>query len=90
MIVNPAYAGAYAYGKTRAEAGFGASTSRRKDRADRLALKPGAHEGYVSWERAEAIRKMASDNVPQNRHTRLNMALPFWPGCCAVGAVAAS
>jgi hypothetical protein len=29
---------------------------------------PGAHEGYVSWERAEAIRKMVSDNVPTGRH----------------------
>jgi DNA invertase Pin-like site-specific DNA recombinase len=68
MIVNPAYGGAYAYGKTRAAAGFGTSATRRKDRDEWLALKPGAHEGYVSWERAEAIRKMVSDNVPQSRH----------------------
>ena len=68
MIVNPAYGGAYAYGKTRTSAGFGASATRRKDRDEWLALKPGAHEGYVSWERAEAIRKMVSDNVPQSRH----------------------
>ncbi|MGX0905096.1 DNA invertase Pin-like site-specific DNA recombinase [Roseovarius sp. MBR-79] len=68
MIVNPAYGGAYAYGKTRTSTGFGASATRRKDRDEWLALKPGAHEGYVSWERAEAIRKMVSDNVPQSRH----------------------
>lgn len=68
MIVNPAYGGAYAYGKTRTVAGFGASGIRRKDRGEWLILKPGAHEGYVSWERAEAIRKMVSDNVPQSRH----------------------
>ena len=68
MVVNPAYGGAYAYGKTRTSAGFGASITRRKDRDEWLALKPGAHEGYVSWERAEAIRKMVSDNVPQSRH----------------------
>ncbi|HCQ59227.1 MAG TPA: DNA recombinase [Sulfitobacter sp.] len=68
MIVNPAYGGAYAYGKTRIAAGFGTSAIRRKDRDEWLALKPGAHEGYVSWERAEAIRKMVSDNVPQSRH----------------------
>lgn len=68
MIVNPAYGGAYAYGKTRTSAGLGASITRRKDRDEWLALKPGAHEGYVSWERAEAIRKMISDNVPQSRH----------------------
>jgi len=29
---------------------------------------PNAHEGYVSWEKAEAIRKMVSDNVPTSRH----------------------
>lgn len=69
MIVNPAYGGAYAYGKIRTSPGFGASVVRRKDRDEWLALKPGAHEGYVSWERAEAIRKMVSDNVPQSRHT---------------------
>ena len=27
-------------------------------------MKPGAHEGYVDWDRAEAIRKMVSENVP--------------------------
>jgi hypothetical protein len=32
MIVNPAYGGAYAYGKTRTSIGFGASATRRKDR----------------------------------------------------------
>ena len=68
MIVNPAYGGAYAYGKTQTAAEFGATAVRRKDREEWLALKPGAHEGYVSWERAEAIRKMVSNNVPQSRH----------------------
>ena len=29
---------------------------------------PNAHEGYVSWERAEAIRTMVSSNVPTSRH----------------------
>jgi hypothetical protein len=29
---------------------------------------PNAHEGYVSWERAEAIRKMVSSNVPTGRY----------------------
>lgn len=68
MIVNPAYGGAYAYGKTRSSPGFETSAVHRQDRDEWLALKPGAHEGYVSWERAEAIRKMVSDNVPQSRH----------------------
>lgn len=68
MIVNPAYGGAYAYGKTRTSPGFRTSAVRRKDRDEWLALKPGEYDGYVSWERAEAIRKMVSDNVPQSRH----------------------
>ena len=51
MIVNPAYGGAYAYGKTTVEPGYDGVRARprirRKPRAEWLALKPGAHEGYV-------------------------------------------
>jgi hypothetical protein len=43
-------------------------TSRTRPRTEWLALKPGAHEGYVDWERAEAIRRMISDNGPTSRH----------------------
>jgi hypothetical protein len=72
MIDNPIYGGAYAYGKTAAASGYSADgvsvQKRRKARTDWLALIPNAHEGYVSWERAEAIRKMVSSNVPTGRH----------------------
>lgn len=72
MIDNPIYGGAYAYGKTAAASGYSADgvsvKIRRKARADWLALMPNAHEGYVSWEKAEAIRKMVSSNVPTGRH----------------------
>jgi DNA invertase Pin-like site-specific DNA recombinase len=72
IISNPAYGGAYAYGKTRAVTGYDGTrvrvTSRTRPRTEWLALKPGAHEGYVDWERAEAIRRMISDNVPTSRH----------------------
>ena len=72
VISNPAYGGAYAYGKTRAVTGYDGTrvrvTSRTRPRAEWLALKPGAHEGYVDWERAEAIRRMISDNAPTSRH----------------------
>jgi hypothetical protein len=27
-------------------------------------LKPGTHEGYIDWDRAEAIRQIVSENVP--------------------------
>jgi DNA invertase Pin-like site-specific DNA recombinase len=72
MIDNPIYGGAYAYGKTAAASGYSADgvsvQKRRKARTDWLTLIPNAHEGYVSWERAEAIRKMVSSNVPTGRH----------------------
>ena len=72
MVENPVYGGAYAYGKTcvvpKHDATVPRTGSRRKPRSDWLALKPGAHEGYVSWERAEAIRTMVSNNVPSSRH----------------------
>jgi DNA invertase Pin-like site-specific DNA recombinase len=72
MIENPIYGGAYAYGKTGVAAGqdgvgFGAKR-RRKARDAWLVLIPDTHEGYVSWEKAEAIRGMVSDNVPTSRH----------------------
>lgn len=66
FVANPAYGGAYAYGRTGVSLqydGAGAKARpRRKPREEWLALKPGAHEGYVDWDRAEAIRKMVSDN----------------------------
>jgi hypothetical protein len=72
MIANPAYGGAYAYGKSGPatgpiEAGAG-KRARRKRREEWLTLMPGAHEGYVTWERAEAIRGMVRDNVPDGKH----------------------
>lgn len=69
FITNPAYGGAYAYGKTGVSVrynGAGAKAcSRRKPRTEWLTLQPGAHQGYVDWERAEAIRTMVSENVPR-------------------------
>src|SRR3954468_4265865 len=60
FIANPAYGGAYAYGRSRVTASYDAAAAkarvRRTPRSEWLALKPGAHEGYVEWERAEAIR----------------------------------
>src|SRR5215469_6152483 len=70
MIENPVYGGAYAYGKTAVATGRGVAgaKARRKARADWLALMPNAHEGHISWEKAETIRKMVSSNVPTSRH----------------------
>jgi DNA invertase Pin-like site-specific DNA recombinase len=72
MIENPIYGGAYAYGKTTVAVGYGASGAsakiRRKARSDWLALMPNTHEGYISWEKAEAIRTMVNNNLPTSRH----------------------
>jgi Recombinase len=64
MITN------YAYGKTSAAVHYDGSVtrSRRRPRAEWLALQPGAHDGYVAWKQAEAIRRMVSDNFPASRH----------------------
>jgi hypothetical protein len=67
VLTNPIYGGAYAYGKTGARSQYDAAAGRRgirrKPREEWLALRPGAHEGYVDWERAEAIRTMITDNA---------------------------
>src|SRR3989440_9474047 len=72
MITKPIYRGAYAYGKTSVTVHYdgvmACSRSRRKPREEWLALHPGMHEGYVDWERSEAIRRMVSDNIPNSRH----------------------
>ena len=72
MITNPIYGGTYAYGKTSVTVHYdgvmACPRSRRKPREEWLALHPGTHEGYVDWERSEAIRRMVSDNIPNSRH----------------------
>jgi DNA invertase Pin-like site-specific DNA recombinase len=72
ILTNPVYGGTYAYGKTGAATVYGSSAARpgvrRKPREDWLALRPGTHEGYVAWERAEAIRQMISDNGQGGEH----------------------
>src|ERR1700687_899887 len=72
FVQNPVYSGLYASGKPAAAAGYSAEgvsvKIRRKTRNEWLALKPNTHDGYVSWERFEAIRTMVSSNVPTGRH----------------------
>jgi len=67
MLTNPAYGGAYAYGRTehstRYEGGKLRRASRRKARDQWLALIPNTHEGYISWERFEEIQRAIGSNV---------------------------
>lgn len=72
LIANPVYGGAYAYGRSRAVTTYDESGVRvrheRRPREEWLALKPGTHEGYIDWDRAEAIRTMVSNNAPTSKH----------------------
>ena len=66
ILTNPVYGGAYAYGKTesvvRYESGLSKTRSRRRDRDQWVALIPGAHEGYVAWEKFERVQSMIRRN----------------------------
>ena len=62
--------------------------ARRKPRAEWLALQPGAHEGYVEWDRAEAIRTMVSENVPAGARGAPKLGAALLSGllrCCRCG-----
>ncbi len=66
ILTHPAYGGAYAYGKTEHTTHYAEGQprrrSRRKPREQWLALIPGSHEGYLSWEQFEQIQQMISEN----------------------------
>ena len=66
MLTSPVYGGAYSYGKTEHLTGYENGTAhhicRRKPREQWLALIPGAHEGYVSWEEFERIQRTILEN----------------------------
>jgi DNA invertase Pin-like site-specific DNA recombinase len=67
MLTSPIYGGAYTYGKTehlvRYDGGKPRYLCRRKPREQWLALIPGAHEGYVSWEEFERIAGTIRENT---------------------------
>jgi hypothetical protein len=66
ILTNPAYGGAYAYGKTEGltcyENGLSVQRTRRRPRDRWVALIPSSHDGYVSWEIFERIQKMITSN----------------------------
>jgi DNA invertase Pin-like site-specific DNA recombinase len=67
MLTNPAYAGAYAYGRTehsmQYEQGQPRRRSRRKPRQQWWALIRDTHEGYISWKEFEEIQHMMTNNA---------------------------
>ena len=66
ILDNPAYAGAYAFGKTehghRYENGVSKKVARRRKRAEWLTFIPNHHEGYISLEQYEEIRRVIDEN----------------------------
>jgi DNA invertase Pin-like site-specific DNA recombinase len=66
ILTNPAYGGAFAYGKTERVTvihdGISTQRTRRRPRDRWVALIPEAHEGYVSWESFERVQKMIASN----------------------------
>ena len=76
LLTNPAYAGAYAYGRTeystQYEQGEARRRSRRKPRGQWWALIRDTHEGYISWEQFEEIQHLMTHNA--NRSDRSGTA----------------
>ena len=72
MLTNPAYGGAYAYGKTEQftvyEGGVPRQSIRRKPREQWLSFIPGTHEGYVTWEQFERVQSTIAQNVVGFEH----------------------
>ena len=66
ILRNPSYAGTYAYGKTESHTEYDDEVprirTRRRGRDGWVALIPGAHEGYVDWEKFERIQAMINHN----------------------------
>jgi Recombinase len=67
MLTHPAYAGAYAYGRTehsiQYEQGQPRRRSRRKPSQQWWALIRDTHEGYISWKQFEEIQHMMTNNA---------------------------
>ena len=64
VLRNPRYAGAFAFGRTRVRhLPDGRKVVRSVPREEWLVLLPGAHPGYVSWERFEANERRLAENA---------------------------
>jgi DNA invertase Pin-like site-specific DNA recombinase len=72
MLTNPAYGGAYAYGRTEQlthyDGGAPRQSIRRKPREQWLSFIPGTHEGYVNWEQFERVQSTIAENLLGRDH----------------------
>lgn len=64
ILTNPAYGGAYAYGRTggRAIHGVVSRGPHRRPQEEWTALIPNKHEGYISWEEFQQIQERIAAN----------------------------
>jgi DNA invertase Pin-like site-specific DNA recombinase len=64
VLHNPRYAGAFFFGRTRTRVGLeGKVLCQVKERAEWIALLPGAHPGYISWEEFEDNQRRLLENA---------------------------
>src|SRR6267154_2109476 len=73
VLTNPAYAGAYAYGKSRRETMLNASGVRRKrvrklPRSEWQVLIPDHHPGFIDWRTYEANQDRIAKNTRPGPH----------------------
>lgn len=64
VLHNPRYAGAFVYGRTRTRRRpDGGTTVATLPRAEWQIVMPGAHQGYINWDRFEANQQRLADNA---------------------------
>jgi DNA invertase Pin-like site-specific DNA recombinase len=67
ILTNPAYGGAYAYGKTgvapRLRPDETRCGRRRKPQPEWLVLIPGKHDGYLNWEQFQQVQRQIAANT---------------------------
>jgi len=73
VLTNPAYAGAYAYGKSRQETMLDAAGARRKrvrqlPRSEWQVLIPDHHPGFIDWQTYEANQDRIAKNTRPGPH----------------------
>lgn len=73
MLSHPAYAGAYVYGRSKAERYLAADGTlktrlRRLPRDQWQVLLPGHHEGYISWDTYQANQQRMAANTRPRAH----------------------
>ncbi len=64
LLRNPRYAGAFAFGRTRQRYDAeGHHVTVKRSREEWLALRTGAHEGYLTWEQYEENQRLLAENA---------------------------